>query len=197
MLRPCILSALKAQPERNTVITTNVEHPTILTLCEWLEKEGYIVHKLKVDKKGRIDMDEYKSLLNDRVAIVSVMWANNETGTIFLVVEMAELAPAKGIIFHTDAVQAVGKISIDLKTCSRSPATSCMRQRVSVCSICVAVAVSVRCCAVVIRNVVVAPAPKTRRPSSVSAWPANSPCNTWPRKTAQSNACATSWKAAC
>ncbi len=110
-----ILSALKAQPERNTVITTNVEHPAILTLCEWLEKEGYIVHKLKVDKKGRIDIDEYKSLLNDRVAVVSVMWANNETGTIFPVEQMAELASAKGIMFHTDAVQAVGKIPIDLK----------------------------------------------------------------------------------
>ncbi len=110
-----ILSALKAQPERNTVITTVVEHPAILTLCDWLEKEGYIVHKLKVDKKGRIDIDEYKSLLHDRVAIVSVMWANNETGTIFPVEEMAELAAAKGIMFHTDAVQAVGKIPIDLK----------------------------------------------------------------------------------
>ena len=110
-----ILSALKAQPERNTVITTVVEHPAILTLCEWLEKEGYIVHKLKVDKKGRIDMDEYKSLLHDRVAVVSAMWANNETGTIFPVEEMAELAAAKGIMFHTDAVQAVGKIPIDLK----------------------------------------------------------------------------------
>ncbi len=110
-----ILSALKAQPERNTVITTTVEHPAILTLCEWLEKEGYIVHKLKVDKKGRIDLDEYKSLLHDRVAVVSVMWANNETGTLFPVEEMAELAAAKGIMFHTDAVQAVGKVPIDLK----------------------------------------------------------------------------------
>ena len=110
-----ILSALKAQPERNTVITTVVEHPAILTLCEWLEKEGYIVHKLKVDKRGRLDLDEYKSLLNDRVAIVSVMWANNETGTIFPVEQMAELAAAKGIMFHTDAVQAVGKIPLDLK----------------------------------------------------------------------------------
>lgn len=110
-----ILSALKAQPERNTVITTTVEHPAILTLCEWLEKEGYIVHKLKVDKKGRIDIDEYKSLLHDRVAIVSVMWANNETGTLFPVEEMAALASAKGIMFHTDAVQAVGKLPIDLK----------------------------------------------------------------------------------
>jgi len=110
-----ILSALKAQPERNTVITTVVEHPAILTLCDWLEKEGYIVHKLKVDKKGRLDMDEYKSLLHDRVAVVSAMWANNETGTIFPVEEMAALAAEKGIMFHTDAVQAVGKIPIDLK----------------------------------------------------------------------------------
>ncbi|HEX6735056.1 MAG TPA: cysteine desulfurase NifS [Azonexus sp.] len=110
-----ILSALKAQPERNTVITTGVEHPAILTLCDWLEKEGYIVHKLKVDKKGRLDLDEYKSLLHDGVAIVSAMWANNETGTLFPVEEMAALAAEKGIMFHTDAVQAVGKIPIDLK----------------------------------------------------------------------------------
>jgi cysteine desulfurase len=78
-----ILSALKANPERRTVITTVVEHPAILTLCTYLEKENYIVHRLRVDRKGRIDLDEYKSLLNDRVAIVSAMWANNETGTLF------------------------------------------------------------------------------------------------------------------
>jgi cysteine desulfurase len=111
-----ILSALRAQPERNEIITTVVEHPAILSLCEHLEKEGYKVHYLKVDKKGRLDLDEYKSLLSDRVAIVSVMWANNETGTIFPVVEMAELANAAGIMFHTDAVQAVGKIPMDLKS---------------------------------------------------------------------------------
>ena len=110
-----IISALRAQPERNTVITTVVEHPAILSLCDWLEKEGYIVHKLKVDKKGRLDLDEYKSLLHDGVAIVSVMWANNETGTLFPVEKMAELAAARGIMFHTDAVQAVGKIPMSLK----------------------------------------------------------------------------------
>jgi cysteine desulfurase len=111
-----ILSAIKAQPERRTIITTVVEHPAILTLCDQLEKEGYVVHKLKVNKKGRVDLDEYKALLNDRVAIVSIMWANNETGTIFPVEEMAEMAHEKGIMFHTDAVQAVGKLPIDLKT---------------------------------------------------------------------------------
>jgi cysteine desulfurase len=111
-----ILSALKANPDRRTVITTVVEHPAILTLCAYLEKEDYVVHRLRVDRKGRVDLDEYKSLLNDRVAIVSAMWANNETGTLFPVEEMAEMAHEKGILFHTDAVQAVGKVAIDLKS---------------------------------------------------------------------------------
>jgi len=110
-----ILSALKAQPDRKEIITTTVEHPAVLTLCEYLEKDGYTVHYLKVDEKGRLDLDEYKSLLSDEVAIVSVMWANNETGTLFPVEEMAELANAAGVMFHTDAVQAVGKLPIDLK----------------------------------------------------------------------------------
>lgn len=109
-----IMSALRAQPERREIITTVVEHPAILALCEHLEKEGYVVHRLKVDGKGRLDLDEYRGLLSERVAIVSVMWANNETGTYFPVKEMAELAHAAGVMFHTDAVQAVGKIPLEL-----------------------------------------------------------------------------------
>jgi len=110
-----ILSALKAQPNRKEIITTVVEHPAVLTLCDYLEKDGYTIHRLKVDNKGRLNLKEYQALLSDNVAIVSVMWANNETGTIFPVVEMAEMAHAAGIMFHTDAVQAVGKIPMDLK----------------------------------------------------------------------------------
>jgi len=110
-----ILSALRAQPERTEIITTVVEHPAILNLCEHLETEGYTVHRLAVDKQGRLDLDEYKSLLSDNVAVVSVMWANNETGTIFPVLEMAAMADEAGIMFHTDAVQAVGKIPIELE----------------------------------------------------------------------------------
>ena len=111
-----ILSALKAQPERNELITTVVEHPAVLSLCEHLEKDGFKVHYLKVDEKGRLDLEEYRSLLSDRVAVVSVMWANNESGTLFPVLEMAEMAHAAGVMFHTDAVQAVGKIPMDLKS---------------------------------------------------------------------------------
>jgi cysteine desulfurase len=111
-----ILSALKAQPERNQIITTVVEHPAVLTLCETLEKDGYVVTRLSVDKRGRLDMDEYRAALGPRTAVVSAMWANNETGTIFPVEAMAEMAHAVGAQFHTDAVQAVGKLPIDLKT---------------------------------------------------------------------------------
>jgi len=110
-----ILSALKALPERKEIITTVVEHPAILNLCEYLEKDGYKVHYLQVDSKGNLDLDEYAKVLSDKVAIVSVMWANNETGTIFPVEKMAEMANAAGVMFHTDAVQAVGKIPMDLQ----------------------------------------------------------------------------------
>lgn len=113
-----ILSALKAQPERKEIITTVVEHPAVLNLCDTLATEGYTVHKLAVDNKGRLNLDEYAKLLSDKVAVVSVMWANNETGTYFPVIEMAKMADEAGVLFHTDAVQAVGKIPMNLQdTC--------------------------------------------------------------------------------
>ncbi|WP_127477662.1 cysteine desulfurase NifS [Sulfurivermis fontis] len=112
-----LLSALKTQPERREIITTTVEHPAVLNLCQHLEQdEGYTVHYLQVDRQGRLDLDQYRAVLSPRVALVSVMWANNETGTLFPVREMAELARSAGVLFHTDAVQAAGKIPIDLKS---------------------------------------------------------------------------------
>lgn len=113
-----ILSALKAQPERKEIITTTVEHPAILTLCDQLATEGYTVHKLEVDNRGRLDLDKYAALLSDNVAVVSVMWANNETGTLFPVEEMARMADEAGVMYHTDAVQAVGKLPINLQDSS-------------------------------------------------------------------------------
>ena len=110
-----LLSAIKAQPNKKEIITTTVEHPAILNLCDYLEKEGYTIHRMPVDKAGRLNLESYKKLLSDEVAIVSVMWANNETGTIFPVAEMAEMANAAGVMFHTDAVQAVGKIPMMLQ----------------------------------------------------------------------------------
>ncbi|MGB0661731.1 MAG: cysteine desulfurase NifS [Mangrovicoccus sp.] len=111
-----IRSALAANPERNEVITSSVEHPAILSLCDWLEKhEGVTVHRIPVDKEGRLDIEAYREALGPKTAIVSFMWANNETGTIFPIEGLAELAKEAGAIFHTDAVQAVGKVPIDLK----------------------------------------------------------------------------------
>ncbi len=112
-----ILSALEAAPERTEIITSAVEHPAVLSLCAHLEKaRGIKVHVIPVDTKGLLDIEAYRAALSENVAIVSIMWANNETGTIFPVAELAELAKEVGALFHTDAVQAVGKIPIDLKS---------------------------------------------------------------------------------
>lgn len=112
-----IRSALNAQPDKRHIITTRVEHPAILSLCKFLEKkEGYDVTYLGTDEHGRLDLEEYKDAFRKDTAIVSIMWANNETGNIYPIEEMAKIAKENGTFFHTDAVQAVGKIPIDLKT---------------------------------------------------------------------------------
>ncbi len=112
-----VLSALRAYPEKRHIVTSNVEHPAIKSLAENLEVftgRRYRVTALPVDRDGMIDLAEYERALTDDTAIVSVMWANNETGNIYPVEKMAAIAKARGILFHTDAVQAVGKVAINL-----------------------------------------------------------------------------------
>jgi cysteine desulfurase len=112
-----LVSALETQINRNEIVTTKVEHPAILSLCKHLEEtRGVKVHYIPVDSLGRLDIDAYRAALGPRTAIASVMWANNETGTLFPVARLAELAHEAGALFHTDAVQMVGKIPIDLKS---------------------------------------------------------------------------------
>ena len=108
-----IRSALRLNPEKKHIVTTMVEHPAVKTLCESLAKDGYRTTYVPVDKKGRLDLDKLYDSLGDDTAIVSVMWANNETGTIFPIKDIAEKVKEKGILFHTDAVQAVGKLNVD------------------------------------------------------------------------------------
>jgi cysteine desulfurase len=113
-----ILSALRANPDKRHVVTTRVEHPAVKNLCENLGSmtgTKYRVTMLKVSEDGLVDFDEYVDALSEDTAIVSIMWANNETGVVFPVPEMARAAKDRGILFHTDAVQAVGKIPINLK----------------------------------------------------------------------------------
>lgn len=109
-----IWSALQSQPEKRHIITTKVEHPAVLSVCRHWERQGYRVTLLGVDSKGRLDVDEYADALDDDTAIVSIMFANNEVGDIYPIQRLSEMARERGILFHTDAVQAVGKIPIDL-----------------------------------------------------------------------------------
>ncbi len=112
-----ILSALETQPDRDEIISTAVEHPAVLALLGHIEKSRSIkVHYIGVDGHGRLDVEAFRRTLGPRTAIASVMWANNETGTMFPVEFLATLAHGVGALFHTDAVQAVGKVRIDLKS---------------------------------------------------------------------------------
>jgi cysteine desulfurase len=110
-----IRSALTAHPDRRHILTSRVEHPAVKSLCANLSRQGYRITELPVDKDGILDMAQYERALTPDTAIVSLMWANNETGVLFPVEKAAELAAERGILFHTDAVQAVGKIPINMK----------------------------------------------------------------------------------
>lgn len=97
------------------IITTKVEHPAVFETCRFLEKKGHRVTYLPVDKQGMLDIDQYSDAIREDTALVTVMMANNETGTIFPIKEMAAIAREKGVLFHTDAVQGAGKISLDVE----------------------------------------------------------------------------------
>jgi len=109
-----IKGAIAAAPNKRKVVTTRVEHPAVLAVCRDLENLGYTVVEIGVDKQGRLDLAEIEAQIDDNTAIVTIMYANNETGTIFPVEEIARLVTDKGVVFHTDAVQAVGKIPLNL-----------------------------------------------------------------------------------
>ena len=109
-----IMSALRCNPEKRHVVTTRVEHPAVKNVVSHLKREGYRVTELPVDRQGLLSMEEVSRAMTDDTAIVSVMWANNETGVLFPVEEIAAMAKSRDIVFHTDAVQAVGKIPINM-----------------------------------------------------------------------------------
>lgn len=110
-----LFSVAEAFPQKKHIITSAVEHPAVLEPCHVLESRGWRVDYIRVDENGRFDLEELKNLIDGDTALVSVMWANNETGTIFPIKEIAQIAHAHGALFHTDAVQAAGKIVIDVQ----------------------------------------------------------------------------------
>ncbi len=109
-----IKGTLAAVPERRKVITSRVEHPAVLQVCRSLESHGYTIVEIPVDNGGRLDFERLAEQIDDNTAIVSIMYANNETGVIFPVEKIGELCAQRSVVFHTDAVQAVGKIPLNL-----------------------------------------------------------------------------------
>lgn len=110
-----IRAALAVQPNKKHIVTTEVEHAAILSQCRHLEKQGYQVTYLSVNRQGQIDLDELEASLTGGTAVVSIMYANNETGVIFPIEQIGQLVKEKGAIFHVDAVQAVGKVPLNMK----------------------------------------------------------------------------------
>ncbi len=111
-----IRGALEAAPARPPLVTSRVEHPAVLEPCRQLKEQGYAVTEIGVDAQGRLNLDEFRAALENGPALATLMWANNETGVLFPVETLAPLVKEAGGTFHTDAVQAVGKVPIDLKT---------------------------------------------------------------------------------
>jgi cysteine desulfurase len=110
-----IRGLIEARSDRRHIVTTRVEHPAVLGLCQHLEKRGYRVTWLGVDENGALDMDELRAAVTEDTALVSIMWANNETGVIFPIEEIGAVVRSRGIPFHVDAVQAAGKLLLKVR----------------------------------------------------------------------------------
>jgi cysteine desulfurase len=110
-----LMAAAESFPQKRHIVTTRVEHPAVFNFVKHLARKGYRVTFLPVDNAGRLDMDAFSKAFDDDTTVVSVMYANNETGVVFPVEEIGEVLRGKKILFHTDAVQAVGKVPIDVK----------------------------------------------------------------------------------
>lgn len=113
-----ICAALKSNSAKRHIITSQVEHSSVLAPFQALERDGYRVTHLGVNQEGLLDLNELKNAINDETLLVSLIWANNETGVLFPVEAIGELCRERGVLFHCDAVQAVGKIPIDLSQTS-------------------------------------------------------------------------------
>jgi len=110
-----ILGTLDSYPEKRHLITTRVEHPAVGNVSTYLGRKGYRITELSVDREGRLDLDELRESLTNETTLATIMYANNETGVIFPIEEIGEIVKAKGIPFHTDAVQAAGKLPLNMR----------------------------------------------------------------------------------
>jgi cysteine desulfurase len=110
-----IAAGLRASPDKRHVVTSGVEHSSVLNYCMALEKEGYRVTYLPVDRDGLLKLADLETAITEQTAVVSLMWANNETGVLFPVERIAEICRSRGVLYHCDAVQVAGKVEIDMR----------------------------------------------------------------------------------
>jgi cysteine desulfurase len=113
-----IHAALKADPDNRHIVTSAVEHSSVLNYCMALEKDGYELTYLPVDRDGLLKLSDLENAITEQTAVVSLMWANNETGVLFPVEQIAEICRSRGVLYHCDAVQAAGKVAIDVRKVS-------------------------------------------------------------------------------
>lgn len=110
-----IMSAIEMNPAKKHIITTKVEHPAVLNFCKHLSRKGYRVTYLPVDGKGRLEIEAFLRAIDDDLAVVSIMYANNETGVIFPIEKIGQMLKERKVVFHTDAVQIIGKLPVNVK----------------------------------------------------------------------------------
>jgi len=110
-----IMSAIETNPAKKHIITSKVEHPAVLNFCKHLSRKGYRITYLPVDNKGRLEIESFLRAIDDDLAIVSIMYANNETGVIFPIEKIGQILKERKVVFHTDAVQIVGKLPVNVK----------------------------------------------------------------------------------
>ncbi len=196
-----ILGAFEAMPEKRHFITSKVEHSAVIAMGQYLERKGYRVTYLDVDARGRISLDQLDKAMTPDTGIVSLMYANNETGTIFPIAEAAAMARERGIVFHVDAVQAAGKIPMNMATLPVNYLAMSGHKlhapNGSAYCTCGAARRSAPSCGEGTRNTAGGPGPRTCPISSAWARPANWPPAISRRKTRGSGPCVTPWNQGC
>jgi len=110
-----LMSALEFEPRKKHILTTRVEHPAVLNFCKAMYRKGYKITFLPVDKSGRLGLEDLKASITDDTAVVSIMHANNESGVIFPLNEIADIVKSRGVVLHSDAVQTAGKLPLDVR----------------------------------------------------------------------------------
>ena len=110
-----IAAALKANPTKRHIVTSQVEHSSVLNYCMALERDGYPVTYLPVDREGLLNLADLEAAITDETAVVSLMWPNNETGVLFPVEHLADICRSCGLLYHGDAVRAAGEVEIDVR----------------------------------------------------------------------------------